>query len=143
MFVTDNILKDIGSKKTRKSKKSNEVIVEVDEDGFTGSDLDSKYSLIEEDSQNETRSTGGDVTQLFDKDMEMNESNFNLIKNSRVFKRSKNNTNGASKNSCDDFEHILDSDEQAHETINMKNRLSEEDNWFGNGYSKSSAYNRK
>jgi hypothetical protein len=67
------------------------VIFEIDEENeLTGSDADSKFSLIDDISQNDTRSTGGDITQLFDKDMDMNEGNFNLIKNSNVFKRNKN-----------------------------------------------------
>jgi len=135
--MTDNILKDIGSRtqirKTDRKKSSNSVILEIEEeDQFTGSDLDSKYSLIDEDenSQNETRSTGNNMSCLFEKDMDMNEGNFNLIKNSRIFKRNKKSKHGDSKNGIADFDHILDSDEMQNESNSMSKRLSEEDNLF-------------
>ena len=71
------------------------MILEIDEENeVSGSDVDSKYSLIEGDTQNETGSTAGDMAQLFDKEMDMNEGNFNLIKNSKAFKRNKNRKTG-------------------------------------------------
>ena len=60
---------------------------------------------------NETPSNANNLSSLLEKDLDMNENTFNMIKNSKAFKRSKNSNGNGNRNISDDFEHILDSDE--------------------------------
>lgn len=85
MFLTDNLLKDVGIKKLGKNVKSDEVILEeFDEEEDASSNA---YKLIETDNTNPDSCEDNESLCFLEQgDLDLNERNFNIIKNSKAFK---------------------------------------------------------
>jgi len=130
-----------------KRKSSHSAILEVDEEDDELEQYGSECSNYNLEVESTLDATAADqatsLSCLLEKDLDMNEGNFNLIKNSKAFKRSKKSKHTNNPIASNDFEHILDDDEELNDHLTMSKRLSEEDTWLKSAYSHPYATNYK
>lgn len=123
LYVTDNLQSEI-----LKAKKNDQIILEepeLDEDDQEIQAADgeeSNYELTHSESQNEEQGA------MFEGELELNEMNFNLIKNSKAFKPQVSSRNRKV------FSEIIEPPKPALKVGRTISRRSEEDSWINKQY---------